>query len=173
MSVDLATLPQAPDQLRLKLTEMAALLEQKEGAINTLREERNGIALERDHLKAAYEKADVERSHLKVAYQEAEAERRRLDAVLQQLLHRQSGPRSERLDPEQFQLALENVEQDFAAAAAAGEAAGNAEDVLRRRRPGGTWAICPSTCRTRRSASSRRTRPARAAAVRCTRSRWR
>jgi hypothetical protein len=35
MSVDLANLPQDPDQLRLKLTEMAALLEQKEEAINT------------------------------------------------------------------------------------------------------------------------------------------
>jgi transposase len=127
MLADLANLSQDPDQLRLKLTEMAALLEQKEEAINTL-------CHERDHLKTAYEKAEAERSHLKVAYEEAEAERRRLDAVLQQLLHRQSGPRSERLDPEQFQLALENVEQDFAAAAAAGEAAGNTEDVLRRRR---------------------------------------
>jgi transposase len=127
MSVDLANLPQEPDQLRLKLVEMAALLEQKEGAINTL-------CHERDHLKTAYEKAEAERSHLKVAYEEAEAERRRLDAVLQQLLHRQSGPRSERLDPEQLQLALENVEQDFATAAAAGEAAGDTEDVLRRRR---------------------------------------
>src|SRR4051812_5240726 len=36
MHVDLANLPQDPDQLRLKLTEMAALLEQKEGALTTL-----------------------------------------------------------------------------------------------------------------------------------------
>ncbi|WP_448208754.1 IS66 family transposase, partial [Azospirillum sp. sgz302134] len=105
-------------------------LEQKDAANNALRDER-------DHFKAAYEEAETERSHLKVAYEEAEAERQRLDAVLQQLLRRQSAPTSERLDPEQFQLALENVEQDLASAAAAAEeaAAGNAEDARRRRAP--------------------------------------
>ncbi|WP_162801405.1 IS66 family transposase [Azospirillum brasilense] len=64
-----------------------------------------------------------ERDHFKAAYEEAEAERQRLDEVLQQLKRAQSGPKSERLDPEQFQLALENVEQDLATAAAAREEA--------------------------------------------------
>lgn len=77
-----------------------------------------------------------ERDHFKAAYEEVEAERQRLDAVLQQLLRRQSDPKSERLDPEQFQLALETIEQDLATAAAAGEeaATGNPEEARRRRR---------------------------------------
>jgi len=136
MAPDLSTLPEDPDQLRTKLMEMMA-------ANNALREERDHfkaayeeVEAERSHLKVAYEEAETERNHLKVAYQEAEAERQRLDAVLQQLLRRQSGPKSERLDPEQFQLALENIEQDLATAAAAGEeaATGNPEEARRRRR---------------------------------------
>lgn len=136
MTPALPTLPEDPDQLRAKLMEMTA-------ANNALREERDHfkaayeeVEAERSHLKMAYEEAEIERNHLKVAYEEAEAERQRLDAVLQLLLRRQSGPKSERLDPEQFQLALETIEQDLATAAAAGEeaAAGNVEEARRRRR---------------------------------------
>jgi transposase len=101
---------------------MAAVVERQNSALASLVLERDGLAAERDHFKAAYE--------------EAEAERRRLDEVIQQLRRAQSGPKSERLDPEQFQLALENVEQDLAAATAAREeaAAGTPEAARRKRR---------------------------------------
>lgn len=89
-------------------------------ANNALREERDVLEAERDHFRSAYE--------------EAEAERQRLDNVFQQLLRRQSGPKSERLDPEQFQLALENIEQDRATASAAGEEAAGDPDGSRRRK---------------------------------------
>jgi len=75
-----------------------------------------------------------ERDHFKSAYEEAEAERPRLDGVFQQLLRRQAGPKSERLDPEQFQLALENIEQDRATAAAGEEAAAGDPEEARRQR---------------------------------------
>lgn len=143
MQLDPATLPKDPDQLRTMLMDMVfasqqqkALLEQRETALASLILDRDATAAERDHFKDAYEEAEAERSHLKVAYEEAEAERRRLDDVLQKLLRRQHGPKSERLDPEQFQLALETIEQDQATTATAAEeaAAGTPEESRRRRK---------------------------------------
>jgi transposase len=114
--------PEENEQLRAKLAEMAALLEQQNAALISLTQERDELAAERDHFKAAYE--------------EAEADRQRLDELLQQLKRAQSGPKSERLDPDQFQLALENVEQDLATVAAAREdaAAGPPGEAQRKRR---------------------------------------
>ena len=113
MIFDAATLPQDPNQLRAQLIAMASALNAAEAALIAL----NG---ERDHFKAAYE--------------EAEAERQRLDHILQQLKRAQFGPKSERLDPDQLQLALENVEQDLATAAAAEEPAAGGSETPRRRR---------------------------------------
>jgi transposase len=39
----------------------------------------------------------------------------RLELVIRQLVRAQFGRKSERLDPEQFQLTLENLEQEIAA----------------------------------------------------------
>ena len=58
MLLNPANLPQDPDQLRAKLMEMMAALEQKDAANNALRDER-------DNFKAAYEEAETERSHLR------------------------------------------------------------------------------------------------------------
>src|SRR5512135_3396211 len=129
MPLDPATIPEDPDQLRAKLAEMTALVERQGSVLASLQEERDSAISERDRLKE-------ERDHFKAAYEEAEAERQRLDEFLQQVLRRQSGPKSERLDPEKFQLALENIEQDRVTAAAAAEeaAAGNPEESRRRRR---------------------------------------
>src|SRR3954465_1192771 len=121
MFVDPSPFPEDPDPLRAKLIDTIVLLERQNSVLVSLILERDGLAAERDHFKAAYE--------------EAEAERRRLDEVLQQLRRAQSGPKSERLDPDQFQLALENVEQDLAAAVAREEAAAcNPEEARRKRR---------------------------------------
>ena len=64
---------------------------------------------------------EVERDHFKGAFEEADAERQRLELVIRQLLRAQFGRKSERLDPDQFQLTLENLEQEIAAAKAAQE----------------------------------------------------
>src|SRR3954467_15355450 len=90
----------SPDQFLARLIEMEALVERQTAALNAL---------------------EVERDHFKGAFEEADAERQRLELVIRQLVRAQFGRKSERLDPEQFQLSLENVEQDIAAAKAAQE----------------------------------------------------
>src|SRR6478672_2348087 len=89
-----------PDQLLARLIEMEALVKRQTSALNALE-------MERDHFKGAFEEAD--------------AERQRLELVIRQLLRAQFGRKSERLNPDQFQLTLENLEQDIAAAKAAQE----------------------------------------------------
>jgi transposase len=89
-----------PDQLLARLIEMEALVKRQTSALNALE-------MERDHFKGAFEEAD--------------AERQRLELVIRQLLRAQFGRKSERLNPDQFQLTLENLEQEIAAAKAAQE----------------------------------------------------
>ena len=113
MLPDLTDLPQDPDRLRTKLIEVSGLFEKQSVAFTAMQDQRD---------------------HFKVAFEEADAERQRLELVIKQLLRAQFGRKSERLDPEQFQLAFENLEQDLAAATAAQEdAGGNA--AARRRAP--------------------------------------
>jgi transposase len=98
-------------QLMAKLIEMEALVERQRAVLNAL---------------------EAERDHFKGAFEEADAERQRLELVVRQLVRAQFGRKSERLDPEQFQLTLENVEQDIAAAKAPWQ---DAEDSDANRRP--------------------------------------
>ena len=104
MSTDPALNLLNPDQLLARLIEMEGVIEQQKVALNAFDDERNDLKSERDHFKGAFEEAD--------------AERQRLELVIRQLLRAQFGRKSERLDPAQFQLTLENLEQDIAAAKA-------------------------------------------------------
>ena len=88
---------------------MVALVERQRAALNALE-------VERDHFKGAFE----------------DAERQRLELVVRQLVRAQFGRKSERLDPEQFQLTLENLEQEIAAVKATRQ---DAEDGEENRRP--------------------------------------
>ena len=92
---------------------MEALVEQQRAALNAL---------------------EVERDHFKGAFEEADAERQRLELVIRQLLRAQFGRKSERLDPEPFQLTLENLEQEIAAAKAARQDAEESDANRRSRR---------------------------------------
>jgi transposase len=103
-----------PDQLKARLIEMGALVERQRAALNAL---------------------EAERDHFKGAFEEADAERQRLELVIRQLVRAQFGRRSERLDPEQFQLTLENVEQEIAALKATGQDDEDGEENRRPRRP--------------------------------------
>src|SRR3954466_6052317 len=102
-----------PDQLKARLIEMEALVERQRAALNAL---------------------EAERDHFKGAFEEADAERQRLELVVRQLVRAQFGRKSERLDPEQFQLTLENVEQEIAAVKAARQDAEESEENRRPRR---------------------------------------
>ena len=97
---------------------MEGVIEQQKVALNAFDDERNDLKSERDHFKGAFEEAD--------------AERQRLELVIRQLLRAQFGRKSERLDPGQLQLTLENLEQEIAAAKAPRQ---NAEDSDGNRRP--------------------------------------
>ena len=91
----------------------------------------------------------------------------RLRHLLRQLQRMQFGRRSEKLDPDQFNLALEDLEQAVAASEA------EQRRPIRRcarptRKSGAPGAVhCRSTCRGLKSLSIRKTPPARAAAARC------
>jgi transposase len=99
----------------------------------------------------------------------------RLRHLIRQLQRMQFGRRSEKLDPDQFNLALEDLEQADAAGEAEQEKADPALRKARsdKRRAGrGALPDHPGLrrgrlCREWRSSSSRKTPPARAAAARC------
>src|SRR3954469_6877513 len=90
-----------PDQFLARLIETEGLIERQRAALNAL---------------------EAERDHFKSAFEEADAERQRLELVIRQLVRAQFGRKSERLDPAQFQLTLENLEQEIAAKAPRQEA---------------------------------------------------
>ena len=102
-----------PDPLLARLIETEGLIERQRAALNAL---------------------ETERDHFKSAFEEADAERQRLELVIRQLVRAQFGRKSERLDPEQFQLTLENLEQEIAAATAPRQEAEDAEENRRARR---------------------------------------
>src|SRR3954465_4550888 len=118
MSTEPAPTHLNPDQLLARLIEMEGVIEQQNVALNALDDERNGLKSERDHFKGAFE----------------EAERQRLELVIRQLLRAQFGRKSERLDPAQFQLTLENLEQEIAAAKAPRQDAADSDANQRPRR---------------------------------------
>lgn len=113
MSTDPVGTTLNPDQLLAKLIEMEGLLEQQRVALNAL---------------------ESERAHFKSAFEEADSERQRLELIIRQLVRAQFGRKSERLDPEQFQLTLENLEQEIAAATAAQQDTEDGEVNRRHRR---------------------------------------
>src|SRR4051812_46996733 len=121
MSTEPAPSPLNPDQLLARLIEMEGVIERQKVALNALDDERNGLKSERDHFKGAFEEAD--------------AECQRLELVIRQLLRAQFGRKSERLDPGQFQLTLENLEQEIAAKAPRQEAADSDANRRPRRAP--------------------------------------
>ena len=99
----------------------------------------------------------------------AQAEIEKLRLLIRQLQRGQFGRRSERLDPDQLQLGLEDLEQTAAAAEAAQEEVAQGAAPLGRPGFGGaTWVPCRRTCRGSRSWSTSRTRAAPAAAGPCT-----
>src|SRR5215207_9454866 len=102
MSLVLDDLPRDPDQLLLMLQQMAEVITQHNASLVSLQ-------AERDAAQSRYEVA------------QAEIEKLRL--LIRQLQRGQFGRRSERLDPDQLQLGLEDLEQTVAAAQAVQEEA--------------------------------------------------
>src|SRR4051812_27378002 len=120
----------------------------------------NDVAALHTMLVAAWAERDAERAEKA----QLAAQNDRLRPLIRQLQRLQFGRRSEKLDPDQLTLALEDVEQAIAATQAEQE---QADPAFKRARAGPAAARCPSTCRGSSSSSSPRIPPARAVAVRC------
>jgi hypothetical protein len=164
MSLALDDLPRDPDRLLQHLRRTAEVVAAQSARIATLEIERDTVLAERDVVR-------TERDLVREEHEAAQAEIQKLRLLIRQLQRGRFGRRSERLDPDQLQLGLEDLEQTAAAAEAAQEEVAARNSAPRPPRVGGaTWAPCRRTCRGSRSWSTSRTRAAPAAAGACTRS---
>src|SRR5215212_3686756 len=100
MSLVLSDLPRDPDRLLQHLQQMNEVVTRQNALLVSLQTERDTAFAERDAAQAEIEK---------------------LRLLIRQLQRGQFGRRSERLDPDQLQLGLEDLEQTIAAAEAAQE----------------------------------------------------
>src|SRR5881397_3496965 len=95
-------LPRDPDRLLQHLRQMAEVVARQDASLASLRAEHDTVLAERDAAQVEIEK---------------------LRLLIRQLQRGRFGRRSERLDPDQLQLGLEDLEQTVAAAEAAQEEA--------------------------------------------------
>src|SRR5689334_19531513 len=102
MSLALDDLPRNADGLLQRLRQMAEVIARQNAGLISLQAERDAACTERDVAQAGIEK---------------------LRLLIRQLQRNRFGRRSERLDPDQLQLGLEDLEQTAAAAEAAQEEA--------------------------------------------------
>src|SRR4051794_35032952 len=114
MSLVLDDLPRDPDRLLLMLQQMAEVAAAERSRITALEIERDTVLAEREAVRTERDLAREERDA-------AQAEIEKLRLLIRQLKRGQFGRRSEKLDPDQLQLGLEDLEQTVAAAEAAQE----------------------------------------------------
>ena len=146
---------QNPALLQARLTAVTALLEERTRAVERLQGERDALRTECDTFRTERDTAN--------------AEVEKLQLIIKALMRSRYGACSEKLDPDQLQLALEEVAQSLGAAQAVvdpeapadGKATGSAS------RRSATAAPCRRICRGSRSSSMSRTSAARVAAVPC------
>jgi transposase len=114
MALVLDDLPRDPDRLLPMLQQMAEIVAQQNASLASLQAEHDTVLAERDA-------ARTERDLVREQHDVAQAEIEKLRLLIRQLQRGQFGRRSERLDPDQLQLGLEDLEQTAAAAEAAQE----------------------------------------------------
>src|SRR4051795_13492114 len=102
MSLVLIDLPRDPDHLLQHLQQMTEVVTRQNASLVSLQAKYDTVLIERDTLCAEHDAA------------QAEIEKLRL--LIRQLQRGQFGRRSEKLDPDQLQLGLEDLEQTLAAA---------------------------------------------------------
>src|SRR3954451_14082712 len=109
MSLTLSGLGRDPDRLLHQLQQMTEVVTRQNASLVSL--------------KAEYDTALTERDTLRAEHDAAQAEIEKLRLLIRQLQRGRFGRRSEKLDPDQLQLGLEDLEQTVAAAEAAQEEA--------------------------------------------------
>src|SRR4051812_23980510 len=128
MALVLDDLPRDPDRLLPMLQQMAEIVAQQNASLASLQAEHDTVLAERDA-------ARTERDLVREQHDVAQAEIEKLRLLIRQLQRGRFGRRSEKLDPDQLQLGLEDLEQAAAAAEAAQEAASRRSNTPRPPRP--------------------------------------
>ena len=116
MSLAPDDLPRDPEWLLQQLQQMAEVAAAEHSRIAALETDRDTILAELDAVR-------TERDLVREERDAAQAEIEKLRLLIRQLQRGQFGRRSEKLDPDQLQLGLEDLEQTAAAAEAAQETA--------------------------------------------------
>src|SRR3954470_11757944 len=114
MALVLDDLPREPDRLLQHLRQMAEVVARQNASLASLRAEHDTVLAERDA-------ARTERDLVREQHDVAQAEIEKLRLLIRQLQRGRFGRRSEKLEPDQLQLGLEDLEQTVAAAEAAQE----------------------------------------------------
>src|SRR5215207_558553 len=114
MSLVLDDLPRNPDRMLHHLRHMAEVIAAE-------RSRNTALEIERDTVLAELDAGRTERDLVRGERDAAQAEIEKLRLLIRQLQRGQFGRRSERLDSDQLQLGLEDLEQTAAAAEAAKE----------------------------------------------------
>src|SRR3954454_24582686 len=114
MSLVLDDLLRDPDRLLQHLQRMTEVVAQQNASLASLQAEHNAVLAERDAVRTERNLAREER-------EAAQAEIEKLRLLIRQLQRGQFGRRSEKLDPDQLRLGLEDLEQTVATAEAAQE----------------------------------------------------
>src|SRR4051812_19146967 len=109
MSLTLSGLGRDPDRLLHQLQQMTEVVTRQNASLVSL--------------QAEYDTALAERDTLRAEHNAARAEIEKLRLLIRQLQRGRFGRRSEKLDPDQLQLGLEDLEQAVAATEAAREEA--------------------------------------------------
>src|SRR5215207_7707785 len=124
MSLVLDDLPRDPDRMLQHLQRITEVVAQQNASLASLQAEHNAVLAERDAVR-------TERDLVREERDAAQAEVEKLRLLIRRLQRGRFGRRSERLDPDQLQLGLEDLEQTVAAAEAAQEAGSRSSDTAR------------------------------------------
>src|SRR5215207_1491875 len=123
MSLVLDDLLRDPDRLLQHLQRMTEVVTEQNASLVSLQTKHNTVLAERDAARTECQVVGTERDLVRGERDAAQAEIEKLRLLIRQLQRGQFGRRSERLDPDQLQLGLENLEQTVAEAEAAQETA--------------------------------------------------
>ena len=124
MSLVLDDLPRDPDRLLQMLQQMTEVVIQQNASLVSLQAKHDTVLAERDTVRG---ECDLVREERDAAHAEIE----KLRLLIRQLQRGQFGQRSEKLDPDQLQLGLEDLEQATAAVKEAQEAEARSSDTPR------------------------------------------
>src|SRR4051812_32939615 len=121
MSLVLDDLLRNPDRLLQHLRRMTEVITQQNASLVSLQAKHDTVLAERDAVRTECQVVGTERDLIREEHEAAQAEIEKLRLLIRQLQRGQFGRRSEKLDPDQLQLGLEDLEQTAAAAEAAQE----------------------------------------------------